>query len=122
MPINEILQSDWCCDYSCSDTSAIHECHQILFDAGAYTESDNALRRNSGLATRDYIMPTLQYCHGNMYMKPPCTSCGVILTDYHGYYPQPLHYTSEMAGSSYAPFPYWQHEHQVTSWHYLILP
>ena len=30
MPINKILQSDWCCDYSCSDTSAIRDCHQTL--------------------------------------------------------------------------------------------
>ena len=30
MPINKILQSDWCCDYSCSDASAIRDCHQTL--------------------------------------------------------------------------------------------
>ena len=30
MLINEILQSDWFCDYSCSDTSAIDDCHQTL--------------------------------------------------------------------------------------------
>ena len=30
MLINEILRSDWCCDYSCSDTNAIHDCHQTL--------------------------------------------------------------------------------------------
>ena len=30
MPIDKILQSDWCCDYSCSGTSAICDCHQTL--------------------------------------------------------------------------------------------
>ena len=33
MPINEILQSHWCCDYSCSDTSAICDCYQTLVRA-----------------------------------------------------------------------------------------
>ena len=47
MPINEILQSDWCCDYSCSDTSAIRDCHQTL-------------ARALGLATPDYARPAFQ--------------------------------------------------------------
>ena len=28
MSINKTLGSDWCCDYSCSDTRAICDCHQ----------------------------------------------------------------------------------------------
>ena len=43
-----------------AETKRVLEVCQTLFGAGAYTASDNALRGNSGLATRDYKIRTVE--------------------------------------------------------------
>ena len=56
MPINKILQSDWCCDYSSSDTSAIRDYHQTLALRLAAPDQHKACipHSNDSKATTEY--------------------------------------------------------------------